>query len=203
MDKKPKRNRKHTFYTKDALPEKQVNKATFDINQAVFDQTMVVKKCKESFKMSRKKLIMYLEEIITANKINKLEFLSEDFLSDVLKNVKIEESEMRSELVGQQASVDMFKTAVVNKEVDDVYLEAERVKRNSLTRSLTDIVKDRETVFAALENRQHLTSDTSERDGVLANIKAEYEEVESHFKLEQEKLKKFTEWQRKPNLMPR
>jgi len=205
MEKKTKRNRKHTFYTKDVLPTKvlqSVNKPTLDINQTVYEQTMVVKQCKEAFRKSRKKLIMYLDDIINS-KVNKLAPLSEDFLNSVLKTIKNEESEMRSELVGHQASVDMFKTAVKNNEVDDVYLEAERVKRNTLTRSLTDVVKDREILFAALENLKHIVRDAVAADGVLMNIKAEYDEVESHFKLEQEKLKKFTEWQRNPGLMAR
>ena len=199
-------HRKHTFYTKDRLPSKvlkHVNKPTIDLNQAVHDQTKVVENCKESFRKVRKKLIMYVDQIIDSHSVDKLALVDTVIMDNVLKSIKNDESEMRSQLVGQQASVDMFKTAVENDEVEDFYLETERVKRNSLTRSLTDIVKDREIVFAALENMQVLSPDAVGIDGILINIVAEYQEVESHLRSEQEKLKKFTEWRGNPGLMLR
>ena len=193
-------SRTHTFYTKDSIHAealKDVLQPSVNLDEVIRDQALTVRNCQDAVKKVRHKLLLYLDEIVTSNRVNALAILEKEFLENVLESIKKEESEIRCRILGQQASVEMFKQAVQSKEVEDVYLQAEREKRDASTRYLASIVKDREIMFSVLENFQLLSSNhNGVDDGILVNLKGEYEDVASNLQSEQEKLKKFTEWQK-------
>ena len=205
MNKELQRHR--TVYTKDVLPKKMIANAKtehLDMNEAVKKQVMVTRKCQDRLKEKLKELVSYIDNVITQKKFQQLEALDETFLLDVLSKIKLEEKRLRNDLLGQQESVEMLKKAVINKEVDDMYLDMEKEKRTYLTDCLHGIVEQREIVFSALEyiKRLNIVTNCSTCNGLM-NLKLEYEDIESLWKSEDDKLKKFTEWQKNPGLMLR
>ena len=211
MDNQP--HRKHTFYTKDVLPPKvleNLNKTYLDMDQAVKNQVAVVQQCEASLNRKCSQIVAEVSKIISnsVERPNDVAALNEEFLNSLLKRVKKEEIDLRTLLLGQQESVEMFKQAVADSKVDPSHLEIEREQRNKSTVSLSAIVEEREILFSALEIQQRLGLNVDECDFSnisldIGPIMTEYKEMEVVCKQEHDKLKKFTEWQRNPGLMIR
>lgn len=199
--------RQHTIYTKDILPQwivKNAKKELLNMDEAVKNQAVITRKSQDNLKEKQNELINYIDNVITKEDYKQLEALDEDFLNKVLNKVKSEEKSLRNDLLGQQESIEMLKEAVSKQEAEEIYLDMEKQKRSYLTDRLRATVEHREVVFSALEYMKRLNIITNSNIFTdLVALRIDYEDIESLWLAEDDKLRKFTDWQKYPGKMLR